>query len=356
MREFLRFLQRCGHAPVDPRVLDARIGSEQFSALRALGVVVDSAAPTTLPCGGMGDCRREIVVERDGGLRAVCGADAPSCESHALTAADVARVAISMEEVAKLLAMLLRLDPAGIRRVEPSTAWSLGRADGGAVLFAPSPFARSFELLLLAQPGRTVVYVPCRERVPLALEQRHRSGERVELRFLEDSLTVREGRVLLQEGRLESPQELPASMRVVLERAGERRVSDPEYAALLTSGAHLVLDLTRTSEHGGYTAHVRVDGRKARKVPLPARQAHAIVELMRAGGRPMRASELRSLRDAEVRDPERLVEIARKAVDVPLGRYQWRAFHTVRGSTPDAKAYAFRPPPEMTFAVVLPAT
>jgi hypothetical protein len=56
-----------------------------------------------------------------------------------------------------------------------------------------------------------------------------------------------------------------------------------------------------------------------------------------------------------VRDPERLVEIARKTVDVPLGRYAWRCFHTVRGATPEAKAYAFRPPAEMSYAVVVPA-
>ncbi len=76
--------------------------------------------------------------------------------------------------------------------------------------------------------------------------------------------------MLLEQQELESPQKPRVSTRVVLERAGERSVSDPEYAALLTGGAHLLLDLTTTAEHGGFTAHVRADGKKPRAVALPA--------------------------------------------------------------------------------------
>ena len=114
--------------------------------------------------------------------------------------------------------------------------------------------------------------------------------------------------------------------------------------------------MTSGTERGGYPVHVPGAKSKRRTVSLPARQAQTIVELIRAAGRPLRANEIRCLRESGVSDAQRLVEIARQAVDVRLGRYQWRAFHTVRGATPDAKAYAFRPPSDYEFAVVLPAS
>lgn len=356
MRELLRYFQRCGEVPLHPDELGRRIGVERVSALRALSVIIDRERPTTLPCGGFGGCQREVHErgDRERPFVAVCGADVTACESELLTEPELARRGVSTEGLARVVARALDLPDARVRRGDAPGCWELGRDAGRAMLFAPAPFARGFELLLLSQAGATTVFVPCRDRVSGVLEQRYRSGERVELRFLEDELVLVGGRVLRQSSSSPSAAISAPLTRTVLERAGERRVTDVEYAAILDGTADLVIDLTATSDGGGHPAHTRARGRR-RTVSLPARQALALVELVRAAGRPLRAAELRSMREAEVRDPERLVEIARKAIDVPLGRYEWRSFHTVRGATPEAKAYAFRPPPDMTYAVVVPA-
>jgi len=355
VRELLRHFQRVGEASIDPKVLERRVGP--LTALRSLGIVIDRTSPTILPCPGMGDCQREVVEQRScaGSFMAVCGADEPACESELLDPSTLARVSISTEGFARVIARALGLEPHAAQRIGSASAWALGRESGRAVVFAYAPFARGFEMFLMAQAGPSTVYAPCRERVPVALEQRYRAGERVELRFIEDEFVLREGRVVRRDVATTSPAIAAPSSRMLFARTGERFITDEEYAKLLAARSDLMIDMTTGTEHGGYPAHVSAPKNKRRTVSLPARQAHAMVELVRAAGRPLRANELRCLRDAEVRDPERLVEIARKAIDVPLGRYQWRAFQTVRGATPESKAYAFRPPTDFEYAVVLPA-
>jgi hypothetical protein len=51
---------------------------------------------------------------------------------------------------------------------------------------------------------------------------------------------------------------------------------------------------------------------------------------------------------------DKLIEKARQAVDVNLSRRAWRAFHTLRGSEPEAKRCQFRPAQWFRFAVIRP--
>jgi len=96
----------------------------------------------------------------------------------------------------------------------------------------------------------------------------------------------------------------------------------------------------------------REDGRTIAGTLTPA-QAQAYAELMQAG-RPLRAEELRSVRG--MNHPEKLLEGARRVLDVRTSRYAWRATHLLRGDTPEAKRYWFRPPPSLRWALLQPVT
>lgn len=53
--------------------------------------------------------------------------------------------------------------------------------------------------------------------------------------------------------------------------------------------------------------------------------------------------------------PDKRVEAARRAIDVNLGRYQWRAVQTLRGDERETKRYLFNPPDGFRFAIVRPS-
>jgi hypothetical protein len=84
---------------------------------------------------------------------------------------------------------------------------------------------------------------------------------------------------------------------------------------------------------------------------VTAVQAAAYAELMTCG-RPVRAPELRSLRG--VNNPEKFIEAARVALDMKLGRYDWRSTKLLRGDSPAAKRYCFRPPEGLRWALLQP--
>jgi hypothetical protein len=67
----------------------------------------------------------------------------------------------------------------------------------------------------------------------------------------------------------------------------------------------------------------------------------------------MRASELRGLQVAGVQNPAKIVDAARRAVDVKLSRYGWRSFHTLAGESTEQKRYVFRPPATLRYACVM---
>jgi hypothetical protein len=98
-----------------------------------------------------------------------------------------------------------------------------------------------------------------------------------------------------------------------------------------------------------HKAHRRLDGEFAETTLTPM-QAAALIELIEPGTA-LRPKELHSV---GVVHADKLIEKARQAVDVNLSRRAWRAFHTLRGSEPEAKRFQFRPPPGFRFAVVRP--
>jgi hypothetical protein len=63
----------------------------------------------------------------------------------------------------------------------------------------------------------------------------------------------------------------------------------------------------------------------------------------------MRSGDFRSVVANNV---VKIFERARRKVDVSLGRYEWRALQTLKSSVPDAKAFQFRPPQSMRWALI----
>jgi hypothetical protein len=78
--------------------------------------------------------------------------------------------------------------------------------------------------------------------------------------------------------------------------------------------------------------------------------AQALVELATTG-HALREGDFKTL---GVNDVERVVERARKKIDVRLGRYEWRAVHTLAGDVPEAKRLQFRPGEGVRWVLVVP--
>lgn len=177
------------------------------------------------------------------------------------------------------------------------------------------------------------------------------AGERVELLFLEDVLLVRGGELVLTRDRwgsfgvAEPPAPYGDAPGVYCEAlAGDdaEHLTESEYRARLATreDQHLFIDMLSAGQGGRHPAGRRNGREVFEETTLTPNEAAALAELV-ARRSPLRPTELQSV---SVTHPDKVIEQGRRKVDVRLARYQWRAFHTIRGDTPDAKHYAFQPP------------
>lgn len=67
-------------------------------------------------------------------------------------------------------------------------------------------------------------------------------------------------------------------------------------------------------------------------------------------GRSLRAGDFKTV---AVNAVDKVVEHARRKLDVRLGRYEWRAIHTLKGATPEAKRWQFRGEAPGRWAVIV---
>lgn len=365
MKTFLAHLQRHGENGYHPDEYAKRIGAAAFDALRALGILIEAPHNCLVPCGNcLDDCSRELFESetKPGVFVAECGREhdpddvVDTCETVEIAAAELARVRVSVDALVRCVAEAHGLRDVDVHRVEGSPSfWSLGRGqDARAAIFCAAPYARGFEMLLLAQREPTLVLVPSRERVPGMISQRYARGERVEVRYLEDELVLEGGRISVVAAAADLTTR-PATRRIV-DRKGERELPDPQYEALVreSSALHLFLDLSTPTSARECTVHVLEADGTPRAATVSNAQARALLELARKAA-PMRASELRTLSEAGVEDPQRLIERMRQKLDVKLGRTSWRFVKTVGSAVPSAKQYVFAPPPDVSFAFVVPA-
>lgn len=113
----------------------------------------------------------------------------------------------------------------------------------------------------------------------------------------------------------------------------------------------LFIDMTSTMRAGRYKAGHKSQNGTYVKTGLTYNEAIALVELIKNEGTAMLPKKISSL---DVLHPEKIIERARRRVDVKLSRYEWMCFHTMRYGNPDKKRYMFKPPPGYRYIVILP--
>lgn len=372
MRRFLELLHR-GACPAGlTSHFPARIGRVTFDALVAAGILPRGDPAEWYPCPGGGEeCPRRIV-ENPGDdehpFVAVPGAGV-CCKAVPLREEDLAQHTTSIPNLVRALREVFGLHGGFDLDDElfPCTV-RIGQTGGDGlardVLLATWPTHSGFEAFLRSRRTNargTLVLAPARSRWLRAdIDALHGPGERVELAFLEDLVEVRDGR--LQRRRPAPPMvrepttiygEPPPPFCMLVAHDGRRPIGEEEYRTVVAraDGLDLFIDTMTKVEAGRYRASRRDTQGSSEETALTFQQAHALIELVeRRKG--LRAAELSAL--SAYGSPEKQVEAARRAVDVKLGRYQWRALHLLKGDEREANRYLFNPPEGFRFAVVRP--
>jgi hypothetical protein len=237
----------------------------------------------------------------------------------------------------------------------------LGEINDGAgvcdAFLSLASWDRSLPALLAERmllPRRSVVFVPTSRGVPLELIHRHPPGSHVTLAFLVDVIAARSGElvVLPTSAELLAPKTLPIAHFCKVQTAdGTRDLFRHEYDDIVRSAVEfdLFIDAVVPRASMKYAAGRRPARGRFEWTELSRFEAGAIAELVRRGTL-VRARDLAILQG--ILHPARIVEAARRKVDVRLERYKWRAIHTqAAGSKRDVR-YVFAPPPELKFAIL----
>ncbi len=243
--------------------------------------------------------------------------------------------------------------------------YSLGtEADGREVLFSSAISDEGFPAFLLARKllvRPTLVIVPARTQWMLpGLEPQHGPGDKVEIIFLEDELTLRKGD-LARNGTRHPPQ-TPATIATtssfspfctVLTGGGEQVLSEEGYRRIVDrAGSYaLFVDTLVTIRAGRHPGRCVDDSSQLRDFSLTVHEAGALVELVDRR-RALRPAELHCFREAQISNPIKLVEGMRRKVDVKYGRGNWRSIHTLPAPLPEAKQFVFNPPADLRYAIV----
>ena len=134
---------------------------------------------------------------------------------------------------------------------------------------------------------------------------------------------------------------------------GKRSIGAGEYTAVVAHPEQfdLFLDAVAPGNSRAYMGGYRDPNGRFHHVTLSALQMRVLTELV-SRAVPLRPRELRSVQTAGTQNPAKIVDGARKAVDVRLSRYSWRSFHTLPGESPDQRRYMFRPPQSLRCACI----
>jgi hypothetical protein len=364
---FLRALQG-GRLPSGTRLeLDDRFGAEVVARLVAAGLLVPGDRATHYPCpGGGSSCPRAVVPnvgDPDYPFVAVPPGDDFCCLTVRLTADDLATWTTSRRRLVEVISELFHVrGPANLREEVFPSAHRLGRTTppdrASEVLFCtnlngPAPVAHL--LARKAQRQSTLVLAHARTRFTSPDLEAHFGSGDVEVLFLEDGLVL-DASGLRRNPVLHSAE--PAGPRypppccILVDAEGAREIDDETYRSVLERAVELdlFLDLTRTVEAGRHPTGRRENG-KAVPSSVTAAEGRAYAELVERR-QPLRAAELQSVDGKN--HPVKLIESARRELDVRLGRYKWRSTELLRGDTSEANRYQFRPPEDLRWALLRP--
>lgn len=325
-----------------------QLGAHLVEALLRGGVLTSGGLATHLPCP-LGGCARRVVALPDSGLVGLCEReDGAGCEELRVTPEQAELLVVSDEGLVRQLRRALRLGGTTQPDAGFPGALLLGEGAGGPVFFARQPGLAGFEAWLGSLAEGTV-WVPTRRWAPPAVLQRFRAPP-VEVRVLDGALRL-EGHQLVVPW--EPPQllvrdvaapRLVASAPVVcevLDGQGRRPLTAAAYAELVAEAESfdLFLDTTTATRGGSYPGLRRLEDGTVERVALTKHEAAVIVELVTTG-RALRAGDFKTLTVGAV---DKVVEHARRKLDVKFGRYEWRAIHTLQGASKEAKQWQFRP-------------
>ena len=225
------------------------------------------------------------------------------------------------------------------------------------VFFAPQPL---HEDLIWFLPARrhlrayTLILVPTEAGMPDALSPQHHhdAGEHVEVCFLEDCVSLRDGQLVVSSESSPAPIAHPLKpFCACFENGIRRNLSQSQYHAMIGAAAAygLLIDGTMTVTGGLYRGYASHNG-QSREAELSAGEFSVAFKLM-TSGRALRPDELRSGR---LTMPTRSVERMRTKIDVELGYRHWRAFRTLAADSSRDKRYFFNPPPGFKYAILVP--
>ncbi len=375
IREALKLFDS-GGLNIDPVYLSSklrqRLGDELFGALVAERVLQPADPASWYPCPGGGhDCPREVIT--DVGDAEYPHVAVPSstacCLPVRLTDADIEQHSTSVPDFVRVLRSELSLsgDYSLNDTVFPNTH-RIGQQRVGSssrdVLLSTNPSYGGFDVFLRSlkqNPQGSLVLAPLRTRwIPAGLEALFAPDDRVQLAYLEDMLEVRDSRlrrVGLASGcsmaAEQQPRYTPAPKTpvcVLHDERGERSLGQAEYEAVLEqfSSFDLIIDMTQVGQFGSYRAGRRTQDGAFEPVSLSRNHARALAELI-TRAKPLRGAELRTL---DVSRPNKIIEQARRKLDIRRDRYEWTALHTLRGDTPSEKQFIFRPPVGFRYAVI----
>lgn len=359
-------LLRLLEAPAPPRLpahtWTERLGGDLVARLTRGGLLVDAGTATHLPCRRGGDCARRVVpnpLSAAHPLVAVCARDdGEGCDPEPVTPAEAQLLAVSMDGLVRQVRRAFGIG--GV--VDAADAGfpdvlGVGLLGDCRVLLALQPGLPGFEAWLESL-GKALVLVPTGRAACPALVRRHGAGSAVELRALDVALHV-DGRhlavanpplVVREEIRLAYGDE--PSVCELIDQDGRRPLTTRGYAELLAErdAFDLFLDTTATVEGGAHPGSRRLEDGSVEQVALTRHEAAALLELITTG-RSLRAGDFKSV---TVNAVDKVVERARRKLDVRRGRYEWRAIHTLPGATPEAKRWRFEPSGLRSWAVLTP--
>lgn len=369
MHAFLRALQGAQRPGGTRMELDARFGADVVDALIATGLLTPGNRATHYPCPGGGDSCPRDVIENIGDPRFPFVAVPPGpevcCDSVPLTANDVATWITSRRQLAAILTDLFRVrGPANLTSEVFPCTHRLGRAawagqDREVLLCTNLNGAAPVAFLLArkAQRQPTLVLAHARTRFTSPDVEAHFGAGDVVVVFLADELELVAGQV--QRRQVLIAREPVATYGapafcVLVDPDGVREIDEATYRRVLASAEtelDLLLDLTTTVSAGRHPTGRREDGAYIKGSVTP-QQGAAYAELMERQ-QAVRAAEVRALNG--VNHPEKLIEAARRELDVKLSRYEWRSTELLRGDVPEAKRYWFRPPDDLRWVLLRPA-
>jgi len=234
--------------------------------------------------------------------------------------------------------------------------YPIGQQRGRTVLYAPSlsNWAVVDRMRLMRERGpRALVLTPARSDFAMPdVEYEFGSGERLELRFLQDLLSWDEDTHRVVAAKAAFTGEGKAAYARALTYQGLVDLDEAGYRTFLESRNeyHFFLDMVSTIKGKHPVLGLGTD-REGLCTPL---EAAILAELVEAK-EPKEAASLDAFGTTTRSAPEKIVEKARRIVDVTGGaRNDWTLFKTHRPLR-GRRCYHFAPPAEIRFAVLVPS-